>query len=362
MSEYITGLDTSHWEDDVNPTMSINWQMAKDNGIKFVILKATEGVAIKDSVFIQGKNNLNGLLPRGSYHFYRSSATVAQQAKYYFDYSGKLELPPVLDLEDYYQELPTGKALVIIAVNMLKAIDDQFGQEAILYTSPNIIKNYIGSYITSELLSRKLWIAHYGINTPAISPFSHWTFWQYSESQMASTYGIVKSNTVDINYYNGTEMDFYTEFNIDPSIFNKQLIPQMIKDLFTALNAHDLDQIVSLYHPDGIHIADGQFIQGSNAIKTWYATFLNITIPFATFNILSASKTETIVQVAWQAVSHVGNIKNGIDTLGIMNGKIALLNSSFTITPPLIVLPISNSSYNNNHPDSTSPNQSKRND
>ena len=27
MSEYITGLDTSHWEDDVNLTRSINWQM-----------------------------------------------------------------------------------------------------------------------------------------------------------------------------------------------------------------------------------------------------------------------------------------------------------------------------------------------
>jgi len=334
MADYISGIDTSHWEDDTNPNNAINWQTAKNNGIKFVILKATEGLIIKDQVYTQGKNNLSGILPRGSYHFYRTAGNPVDQAKYYYDYAGTTELPPMLDLEDYYKELPTGNALVNVVVQMLKAIDDKFGKETILYTSPNIIKNYFGSAINSDITGRKLWIAHYGVPSPQIAPFSNWIFWQYSESGPAAQYGITKSNTVDMNYYNGVDSDFYAKFNIDPAQFGGQPAPSITSSLFQALNSHDPAQVTALYKTDGVHVLSGQTIQGSAAISSWYTTFFNSTLPNATFTLVSANNTPGSLQITWQAVSPSGNVKNGSDTLSIMDGQIAFHYSSYTITPP----------------------------
>ena len=209
----ITGLDTSRWEDSPADPRTIDWQMAKANGADFVIMKATEGTILKDAIFPTHKAALNGLLPRGSYHYLRTQSLPADQAKYYYDYAGKLELPPILDVEDYYLELPKGEALYTLIQKTLGYIDYFFGQRCMLYTSPNIIKYYLGEW-AQKLTDRKLWIAHYGVKTPDFAPWSKYTIWQWTDTGDAHHYGITEANGVDMNIYPGTVDDFNNEFGI----------------------------------------------------------------------------------------------------------------------------------------------------
>ena len=137
-----------------------------------------------------------------------------------------------------------------------------------------------------------------------------------------------------MNYYNGVDSDFYAKFNIDPAQFGGQPAPSITSSLFQALNSHDPAQVTALYKTDGVHVLSGQTIQGSAAISSWYTTFFNSTLPNATFTLVSANNTPGSLQITWQAVSPSGNVKNGSDTLSIMDGQIAFHYSSYTITPP----------------------------
>ena len=210
----IIGLDTSRWEDSPTDPRTVDWQMAKANDIKFVIMKATEGTILKDTIYPTHKAALNGLLPRGSYHYLRTQSAPADQAKFYFDYAGKLELPPVLDVEDFYHELPKGEQLYTLIMKTMGYIDQYFGQKTMLYTSPNIIRYYLGLEWAQKLTDRKLWIAHYGVMTPDIGPWQKYTFWQYAETGDAHKYGIPESSSVDMNYYRGSVDEFNQEFNL----------------------------------------------------------------------------------------------------------------------------------------------------
>jgi hypothetical protein len=177
-------------------------------------MKATEGSLWKDPVYLLHKKMSQGILYRGSYHFYRSKMVKKDQAKFYYDFAGNLELPPILDLEDWYKELPKGKELEGDVLAMLSLIDEQFNQECMLYTSPNIIKYYLQITPLSPLTKRKLWIAHYINGEPSFYPWRDWTLHQYSESGKASEYGIDEAQDVDLNYYNGDLNQFKQEFNL----------------------------------------------------------------------------------------------------------------------------------------------------
>ena len=210
----ITGIDTSRWEDSPADPRTIDWKMAVENGARFVIMKATEGTVGQDPIYQLHKKNLAGVLPRASFHYLRTQSTPEAQATFYRNYAGILELPPSLDVEDYYNELPRGEALYNLIAKTLGSIDYQFGQKAMLYTSPNIIKNYLGYELAKKLTDRKLWIAHYGVASPEIYPWTSWTFWQFTEAADAHKYGITESAGVDANYYPGTIEDFNQEFGL----------------------------------------------------------------------------------------------------------------------------------------------------
>lgn len=208
----LLGLDTSRWSDNPATAKTIDWQKAKAAGVKFVIMKASEGGNWTDPVFKLHSEALKGLLPRGSYHYYRPNVDAKLQAAHYYRVAGNLELPPCLDLEDYYSELPRGVDLQRKVIEVMEAIDQAFGQECMLYTSLNIIKYYLALPVNSPILKRRLWIAQYGPKTPDITPFKHWTFWQYSESLPAAQYGLNEAPTVDANWYNGDQAQFDAEF------------------------------------------------------------------------------------------------------------------------------------------------------
>ncbi|MFV1949191.1 MAG: nuclear transport factor 2 family protein [Anaerolineales bacterium] len=102
--------------------------------------------------------------------------------------------------------------------------------------------------------------------------------------------------------------------------------------LFQALNAHNPDQIQALYRDEAVHISSERTIQGRTAIKSWFNSLLTEILPDATFTLAGYSGTGNIRHINWNASSTVGNVQNGRDTLGLIDGKIAYHFSEFTVS------------------------------
>ncbi len=102
--------------------------------------------------------------------------------------------------------------------------------------------------------------------------------------------------------------------------------------LMDGLNRRDLDAVLGLYNPNAVQITSSRTIQGLPAIKNWYASLLN-QLPNSTFTLTGLSGTGNSRHFTWQATSTRGSIRNGNDTLGLIDGKINYHYSFFTISP-----------------------------
>ena len=99
---------------------------------------------------------------------------------------------------------------------------------------------------------------------------------------------------------------------------------------FEALNAHDIDLLLTLYHDKAVHVTPAKTLQGKDAIRNWYWTFFNELIPDASF-ILGENSGDLGSRVfSWSAVTNLGVISNGYDSIGLVDGKIIYHYSQFT--------------------------------
>jgi hypothetical protein len=98
-----------------------------------------------------------------------------------------------------------------------------------------------------------------------------------------------------------------------------------------ALNSRKADQVLALYRADAVHITSERTVQGQEAIKSWFTTLFNEILPDATFTLAGFSGEGGTRQINWTASSTTGNVQNGSDTLGLIDGKIAYHFSEFTI-------------------------------
>lgn len=97
-----------------------------------------------------------------------------------------------------------------------------------------------------------------------------------------------------------------------------------------ALNARDINRIVSLYNPNAVHINASRTIQGIASIQTWYETLILQLMPNAKFTLTGFSGSGNSRHATWTAVSDRGVVRNGNDTLGLLDGKIAYHYTFFT--------------------------------
>lgn len=102
--------------------------------------------------------------------------------------------------------------------------------------------------------------------------------------------------------------------------------------LIQALNAHSPDQVQALYKDDAVHITSERTVQGKTAIKSWFSSLLTQVLPEATFNLAGFSGTGSIRHINWTASSTMGDVQDGRDTLGLLDGKIAYQFSEFTVS------------------------------
>lgn len=160
--------------------------------IKFVFIKASEGVGMKDPMFKQnweaaGERNIQ----RGAYHFFRSSKDGELQARNFINTVGELrhsDLPPVLDIETIHLGC-SRKLLNQRALQWLKTVSEAYGRKAIVYSSESFIRDMLDKEITDNY---PIWIAHYGVSSPDTD---NWDFWQFTDR--ACVFGVPEP--VDLN-------------------------------------------------------------------------------------------------------------------------------------------------------------------
>ena len=153
-------------------------QARKVYPVKFVFIKATEGVSMRDPHFKSnwmeaGKRDIQ----RGAYHFFRSSRDGAIQARHFIETVGPLrhaDLPPVLDIETIHRGC-TNKLLNERALQWLKEVGAHYGRKPIVYTSDSFARDILSDEIKKNY---PIWIAHYDTPLPY---FMGWTYWQFTD-------------------------------------------------------------------------------------------------------------------------------------------------------------------------------------
>ena len=190
---YELGIDVSHWQG------VMDWGKAKDAGVKFSMIKMTEGESYFDDKFITNWTACQRLgITAGCYHFVRSDIEAAKQFRWI-----KAKLPSLadfdlaLDCEPHSNQQSAQKTTNII-ISLSNMLADYIGRRPVIYTNQSF-----GNLLLpwSEWVNHKLWIASWTTGSAPYMPrhWSDWYMWQYKVHSPGSDYGAVQSTSIDVN-------------------------------------------------------------------------------------------------------------------------------------------------------------------
>jgi GH25 family lysozyme M1 (1,4-beta-N-acetylmuramidase) len=184
----VAGMDVSNYQP------SIDWSAAYNNGARFAIVKATEGITYKSpSYSSQYSGSYNAGLIRGAYHFAlpdRSTGTV--QADYFVDNGGGWSadgktLPPSLDIEyNPYAGNTCYNLSQAAMVSWIAAFSNQVhartGRYPIIYTTTDWWTTCTGNS-SAFGGTNALWVARYSSSAGALpAGWGSYTIWQNADS------------------------------------------------------------------------------------------------------------------------------------------------------------------------------------
>ncbi len=215
--ERIYGIDISrHQHEKGRKKYSIDWKnlrivslgkMSKkvihgkvDYPVRFVYIKATEGVTVRNKYFaadyVAGKKYGYRM---GAYHFFSIKTSGYKQAINFLRNSrySKGDLPPVLDLEPTDAQIKKAGGIHALFRNVrqwLNTVEARRGKRPILYVSQRFVNKYLP--LAKDLHNDyDVWIARYGEYKPDVNL----VYWQLSpDGRVRGIHG-----DVDINVYNG---------------------------------------------------------------------------------------------------------------------------------------------------------------
>jgi GH25 family lysozyme M1 (1,4-beta-N-acetylmuramidase) len=203
---YLPGVDVSHWQGEVD------WNAVAASGIRFAILKATEGRTFVDDRYAANRDAaLAAGLAVTAYHFARPDGRADDpvvEADHFVDVAGLAsgDIVPALDLE------VTGglgtDALVAWTRAWLERVRERLGVRPMIYSSPGFWKRSMGdTRVFADAGYRFLWVAHWTSGEEPTVPAENWgghgwTFWQWTSC--ASVPGI--TGCVDGDRYNGSDL------------------------------------------------------------------------------------------------------------------------------------------------------------
>ena len=198
----IQGIDVSYWQGD------IDWQKAREAGVRFTFIKATEGGDHVDPKFIENWYGAKQAgVVHGAYHFVYWCRPAHEQALWFMLNvpADPDALPPVLDVEwNSHSKTCSGHvdrntALAKIKV-MLDAMEAHTGKRPIIYTDPAFHREVL----EGEFTDYHFWLRSVAAEPDEVYRRRSWAFWQFT------TTGYVPgvAGKVDRNSYNGTQRDW----------------------------------------------------------------------------------------------------------------------------------------------------------
>ena len=169
------GVDVSAYQ------VNIDMNKLKEQNIKFIYIKATEGSKKQDDRFAQNwENAKNANLLSGAYHFFSYDSEGKTQAENFIKTVGEdLEgrLLPVADVEYYgdKEQNPPNKADVVRELRVfLEMLEEKYGVKPLIYTRADIYNKYL----KGEFDQYKKWISSF--YTPISWNYKdEWYIWQY---------------------------------------------------------------------------------------------------------------------------------------------------------------------------------------
>lgn len=193
----------------------VNYSRMKQAGILFAYLKIGQGTTITDPMFPTHKMGcIENQITWGIYYFADYRYPAKPQAQRFVNLVGDNwgNLPPALDIE-YEERLgwprPAGNKMIAWILDFIQEFKKLTRKELILYTNPDLLHEVKKYTIPPEILSIKLWLAHY-TTEPYIDnePFPNWLFWQQAGDVRADWAG----NGVDVDWFNGDVDDLQKLF------------------------------------------------------------------------------------------------------------------------------------------------------
>ena len=193
----VHGVDVSKYQGNVN------WGAARNAGISFAFIKATEGGDHSDIAFPRywAETRAAGI-PRGAYHFYYFCRSGAEQAAWFIANVPREPgaLPPVIDLEWNHKsrtcpQRPAPAEVHREVGQMLAILHSHYGQRPIIYTTVDFYRDTgIGR------MNAEFWLRSVADHPRRTYPGQQWSFWQYTGTGTAPGF----SGNVDLNAFAGS--------------------------------------------------------------------------------------------------------------------------------------------------------------
>jgi GH25 family lysozyme M1 (1,4-beta-N-acetylmuramidase) len=152
----IKGIDISHWQGEMN------FDDLK-NIVKFIIMKATEGVAYTDTKLKRNQSEARRVgIPLGYYHFARPEYgnSAEAEAQYFINKIGDLQDGEILVL-DY--ESPWNGDVITWCYQFLNKVFSLTKVRPLIYLNQSLMNNYNWTKIINENFG--LWLAKYDENS-----------------------------------------------------------------------------------------------------------------------------------------------------------------------------------------------------
>jgi len=219
---YIRGIDVSGWDP------YIDWQIVRNQDIRFAIIKSTEGIDYFSKYFDgqwAGAKSV-GIL-RGSYHYLRAAQDGVKQADFFLSKVDVQDgdLPPFLDIEGANNDGATNSQFIGNTQKWLERVEAKTGRRPIVYSTASFLKERLSGNNGKPPpwgKNYQTWVAQYfnshsadggGQPTQPVG-WEEWVFWQYSGDKLTLD-GIYQDEArtrlvhVDMNVYRHSMEELY---------------------------------------------------------------------------------------------------------------------------------------------------------
>ena len=202
----VRGVDVSHYQGQ------IDWNVFAEQGISFAFIKATEGSALSDDMFLTNWLNARDAgITVGAYHFFSFDSPADTQAQNIIRMVPVEAdaLPPVIDLEFYRRsQLPDVTTVQESLKIMLDRLSLYYGKTPIIYTTNECYE----TYLADTDMEYTLWIRNV-FSKPQDAVSDLWRFWQYNSRGLLDGYS-GDETYIDLNLYRGSFSEFQKEFQL----------------------------------------------------------------------------------------------------------------------------------------------------